>query len=202
MEELFKLNAHFRRVKLFTALAFICLSSIAICAIFFSYKTTNEFSKRIYVINKNEHFEAIAGNEQTNRPVEIIFHVSRFHELFFTIVPDGKEIESSLSKAFYLCDESAKRLYNDLKERGFYNDMIQGNVIQKVSIDSVVINTKEYPYQAVSYLVLTQTRATSESVKSLVTSCILEDVPRSLRSPNGLFMRNFKVIESKVIHEK
>ena len=89
-----------------------------------------------------------------------------------------------------------------MKERGFYNDMIQGNVIQKVKIDSVVVNTKEYPYQATCYSIVTQTRATSQSEKSLTTTCILEDVPRSLRSPNGLFMRNFRVIESKVIHEK
>jgi conjugative transposon TraK protein len=202
MEELFKLNAHFQRVKLVTIITLLSLAIISLTALFFSHKSSKEFSKRIYIINKNEHFEAIAGNYQTNRPVEINYHVSRFHELFFTIVPDGIEIESNTTKAFYLCDESAKKLYNDLKERGFYNDMIQGNVVQKVKIDSVVVNTKEYPYQATCYALVTQTRATSESEKSLTTSCILEDVPRSLRSPNGLFMRDFRVIESKVIHEK
>lgn len=202
MEELFKLNAHFRRVKLLTIIALLCLATISFVSLFLAYRSTEEFSKRIYIINKNEHFEAIAGNELTNRPVEINYHVSRFHELFFTVVPDGKEIESMMSKAFYLCDESAKKLYNDLKERGFYHDMIQGNVIQKVKIDSVLVNTKVYPYQAMCYIELTQTRATSQSIKSLLTSCILEDVPRSTRSPNGLFMRNFRVIESKVIHEK
>lgn len=202
MEELFKLNAHFRRVKLITIIALVSLTIISITALTLSYKHSKEFSKRIYLINKNEHFEAIAGNIQTNRPVEINYHVSRFHELFFTVVPDAQEIEANIGKAFFLCDESAKKLYDDLKERGFYNDMIQGNVIQKVKIDSVVVNTKEYPYQATCYSIVTQTRATSQSEKSLTTTCILEDVPRSLRSPNGLFMRNFRVIESKVIHEK
>jgi conjugative transposon TraK protein len=197
MNELLKLDAHFRRVKVITIVALLSLTMVSLTALFLSYRNAKEFSKRIYLVNKNEHFEAIAGDLQNNRPVEINFHVSRFHELFFTIIPDAKEIESNTAKAFFLCDESAKKLYDDLKERGFYNDMIQGNVIQKVKIDSVMVNTKEYPYQATCFASLSQTRATSHSEKSLTTTCILEDVPRSLRSPNGLFMRNFRVVESR-----
>ncbi|AEI52136.1 conjugative transposon protein TraK [Runella slithyformis] len=198
MEELLKLQKHFNRVKIITIITLSALGLVCITTLVLSYRSTNEFSKRIYIVNKNAQFEAIAGTVTENRPVEIGYHVRRFHELFFNVIPDAEEIENSTKKSFYLADESAKKLYDDLKEQHFYSDIIQGNVVQKIAIDSVAINSALYPYEAITYATIKQTRATTGAVKKIVTHCRLEDTPRSLRSPNGLFMRNFKIIESKI----
>jgi conjugative transposon TraK protein len=193
MEDLFKLDSHFKRVRLVTIIALVSLGMISLIAIIFSYTYSKELSKRIYLVDKGKQFEAMVSTADNNRPVEITYHISRFHELFFSIAPDAKQIEDNVKKAFYLCDESAKTFYDDLKEQNYYNDMIQGNVVQKISVDSVSINSTVYPYTAVVYSKIVQTRATSSSTKNMITTCSLEDVPRSINSPNGLFMRNFKV---------
>lgn len=198
MEELLKLQKHFNRVKIITLIALVSLALVCIVSLILSYQNTAEFSKRIYIVNKNAQFEAIAGTVTENRPVEIGYHVRRFHELFFNIIPDAEEIENSTKKSFYLADESAKKLYDDLKEQHFYSDIIQGNVVQKINIDSVAINSALYPYEAITYATIKQTRATTNATKKIVTHCQLEDTQRSLKSPNGLFMRNFKIIESKI----
>lgn len=199
MEKLLKLDAHFKRVTIITLLAIICMAGICAYTIYTNSKNIKEFNKRIYVVNKNKQFEAIAANINENRPVEIQYHVARFHELFFTVIPDAGGIEDNIKKSFYLCDESAKKLYDDLKEQNFFNDMIQGNVVQKVIIDSVQTDTSLEPYFAKCFARVIQTRSSSTTEKKLISTCELEDIARSINCPNGLLMRNFKVIETAVI---
>lgn len=201
MEDLLKLKKHFDRVKIFTIVALVSLAGICVASMMMSYKNAREFSKRIYVVNRNEQFEAMAATLETNRPVEIGYHVRRFHELFFTVVPDAEEIEANAKRAFFLADESARKLFGDLKEQNFYTELIQGNVVQKVAVDSVIINSATYPYQAITYATITQTRATSKATKNIVTRCTLEDTPRTVNSPNGLFMRNLRITKSQVGRE-
>lgn len=200
MEDLLKMDRHIRRVKVITLVALLSLAAVCIATLLFSFRDAREYSKRIYIVNRNAQFEAIAGTVKANRRVEIGYHVKRFHELFFTVVPDAEEIEQNTLRAFFLADESAKKLYDDLTEQRFYNDIIQGNVVQKIVVDSVVINSASYPYQAITYGTITQTRATSSARKKITTRCVLEDVPRTLNSPNGLFMRRFQVLDSKVFN--
>lgn len=197
MEELKKLNNTYRYTQYLTLSATGIMGIVMIISTFMSFYYAKEFSKRIYVLNKNEHFQALAGDVKQNRPVEIQYHVTRFHELFFGLSPDPKQIENNMQKASYLGDESILRLYNDLKEQDFYSNLIQGSVVQNIEIDSVKVNTSNYPYSANCYFRLSQNRATSNSEQFLISSCKLEDVPRSINSPNGLFLRNFKIVNSK-----
>lgn len=198
MEDLLKLSKSFDRIKWVTIVAVVALASVCVATATMSFKEAGEASKRIYVVNRNAQFEAIAGTVSANRPVEIGYHVRRFHELFFTVLPDAKEIEENTRRAFYLADGSAKKLYDDLQEQNFYSDIIQGNVVQKIAVDSVVINSASDPYQAITYATITQTRATTSAKKKIVTRCDLEDVARSQNSPNGLFIRRFQITDSKI----
>jgi conjugative transposon TraK protein len=193
MEELIKLNNNYKITRWLIIVSLSIMGIMAMISTILAFNYSKEFSKRIYVVNKNEQFQALAGDVKQNRPVEIEYHVIRFHELFFGLSPDPKQIEANMKKASYLADESASKLYSDLKEQNYYNDLIQGNVIQTVSIDSVNINTSVYPYSANCYFKIKQSRSTSKSVSKLVSTCTLEDIPRSIGSPNGLFLRNFKI---------
>lgn len=193
MEKLLDLQGRYKMTRWLVIISLLSFVAISITSIVLSYKNQREFSKRIYVVNKNEQFEAMVGDVNDNRPVEIDYHVRRFHELFFNVSPDPKQIEENVTKAFFLGDQSIKKLYDDLYEQDYYKEMVQGNVVQKVSIDSVLVNSVTYPYKATAFCHIVQTRATSKSKKRLVTTCVLEDVPRTLNTPNGLFIRNFKV---------
>ncbi|MES2797374.1 MAG: conjugative transposon protein TraK [Bacteroidota bacterium] len=197
MDELKKLNGTYRYTQYLTLTAVGIMGIVMIISTLMAFFYAKEFSKRIYILNKNEHFQALAGDVAQNRPVEIQYHVQRFHELFFGLSPDPKQIENNMQKAAYLGDESILRLYNDLKEQDFYNNLIQGNVVQNIQIDSVQVNTANYPYSAVCYFRLSQNRATANSEQFIVSYCKLVDIPRSINSPNGLFLRNFKIVNSK-----
>ncbi len=196
MENLLKLSKAFDRVKWVTIVAVVAMTGVCIATLAMSFQEEREYTRRIYIVNRNAQFEAIAGTVAANRPVEIGYHVRRFHELFFTVIPDAQEIEGNTRRAFYLADDSAKKLYDDLREQDFYTEIIQGNVVQKIVVDSVVTNSASYPYQAITYSTITQTRATTSARKKMVSRCELEDMPRSLNSPNGLFIRRFRITES------
>ncbi len=195
MEELFKLDRLFKRTRQITLLALFAMAVISLTAVVMSYRNAQEYAKRIYIVDKNEQFEALTSNINDNLPVEIQYHVTRFHELFFNLSPDAQQITENTKKAFYLCDESAKLFYDNLKEQGYYHDLVQGNVVQHLTVDSVVVNSTIYPYSAVCYAHLEQTRSSGRSLKAMVSTCTLEEMPRSLHSPNGLFMRDFTVTD-------
>jgi conjugative transposon TraK protein len=128
--------------------------------------------------------------------------VSRFHELFFNVSPDPKSIDDNMKKALFLCDESAKKLHDNLSEQNFYREMIQGNVTQRVKIDSVLTDLRMYPYRTITYATLIQERATAISERQLITQTYLVDINRSDNSPNGFLMRDFQILTSKIVRER
>lgn len=194
MEDLLKMERYFKRTRIITIIALVTMGLIALTATAMSYINAREYSKRIYIVDKNKQFEALTASTNTNLPVEITYHVGRFHELFFNLAPDSKQIEENTKKAFFLCDESAKKFYDNLKEQNFYNEIIQGNVVQKIQVDSVSVESSVYPYKATCYAHIEQTRSSGRQLKGLISTCTLEETPRSVNSPNGLFMRNFNVV--------
>lgn len=192
MERLFEIDNKFKHARLLTIISLLSFSAIAITSIIFTNQNVSDFTKRIYVVNKNKQFEAMVSDINQNRPAEIRYQLSRFHDLFFTISPDPKAIDLNMEKAFYLGDESVKRLYDDLIERNFFKNMIQGNVNQTVRIDTIFVDTSTYPYRAETSFVIFQTRATGNTTKRGASTCLLEDVVRTTNSPNGLIIRDFK----------
>lgn len=201
MKELLQLETDFQRGRWLLIAAFGFSLIVALTAVGLAFKYSNEFSKRIYLVNRGEAIQVTCGNVTDNRPAELRHHVGRFHELFFTVSPDPKSIDENIRRAMFLCDESAKRLYNNLSEQNFYRDMVQGNVTQRVQIDSVVADLRHYPYRAVTYSRLVQERATAIVHRSLVTETTLVDVNRSDNSPNGLLMRDFHILSSRITQE-
>jgi hypothetical protein len=41
---------------------------------------------------------------------------------------------------------SAKRAYDNLKENSYYANIISGNISQSINIDSIMVNTTDYPF--------------------------------------------------------
>lgn len=192
MDKLFELEKKFKHTRLLTIIALVSLATVAIASTVFTYVNVNEFSRRIYVVNKNQQFEALVSDIYQNRAAEIRYHLIRFHELFFTVSPDPKAIDANMEKAFFLGDESIKRHFDDLIEANYYKNMIQGNVVQTVKVDTIIVNDAVYPYMAETHFTIKQTRATTESVKKGTSYCKLEDVARTTNSPNGLLIRDFR----------
>lgn len=199
MKQLMQMEQNFQRGRILIIAVFTCALVLCLTTIYFSFEMVDSFSQRIYLINRGDAIEATCGDVSDNRPAEARYHVTRFHELFFSVSPDPKSIEDNTHKAFFLADRSAKLLYDNLQEQGYYRQMIEGNVTQKVQMDSVQLDMKVYPYKVVTHFKITQNRSTAQTIRQLVTVCDLEDVNRSQNSPNGFLIRNFHMVDNKVV---
>jgi len=154
---------------------------------------------RIYILANGKALEAYSSERQDNIPVEARDHVKTFHQLFLTLDPDDKVIQANVSKALYLADASAKKEYDNLKENGYYSNIIAGNISQQIKVDSVVINTDEYPYSFLCYATQSLIRTTSIVYRSLITKGFLRNVSRSDNNPHGFLIERWTTVENRDI---
>ena len=140
------IDTAFRQVRLFSiGVLVVCL----ILTLFISYKSyqlASQSQQKIFILANGKALEAYAADRKDNIPVEARDHVKMFHHYFFTMDPDDKVISNNLTKALYLADGSAKQQYDNLKENGYYTNLISGNISQEIQADSIIINTNDYPY--------------------------------------------------------
>jgi Bacteroides conjugative transposon TraK protein len=154
---------------------------------------------RIYILVNGKAIEAFAADRKENIPVEARDHVKMFHRYFFSLDPDDKVIQTNVTKALYLADASAKQAYDNLKENGYYSNLIAGNISQEITIDSVAVSLEQYPYYFRCYATEKMIRASSIVTRSLVTEGYLRNVSRSDNNPHGFLIERWTTIENKDI---
>lgn len=176
----------------------VCFATV-VAVLYFWAQASQAASSRIYVLEDGQLLTAGARDARANRPVEARSHVTRFHELFFTLDPDQKAINLNLNKALYLADNSAKREYENFKEKGFYNDLIAANISVEMTVDSVVI-TNQRPLAARCYGHQRFIRATTITNRDFISECSLRDVTRSENNPHGFLMENWRVLQNNTLN--
>jgi conjugative transposon TraK protein len=188
----------FRQIRLY-AIVFAALCVLIVgYAIWKAFSFAEEQRQKIYVLDNGKSLMlALSQDAATNRPVEAREHVRRFHELFFTLAPDKKAIESNMKRAFDLADKSAFNYYKDLSEKGYYNRIISGNIQQRIEVDSVQCNFDTYPYAVKTFARQYILRESNLTERSLITSCFLVNSVRSDSNPQGFNIEKFSVIENK-----
>ena len=152
---------------------------------------------KIYILANDKALEAYSSDRKDNIPVEARDHVKSFHKYFFTLDPDDKVIKENVTKALYLSDNSAKRIYDNLKEKGYYSGIISGNISQTIVVDSVSVDTNVYPYYFRCYAKQDIIRTTSIVHRSLITEGNLRNVSRSDNNPHGFLIEKWNTIDNK-----
>jgi len=190
------IDTAFRYVRGFTILVIVGCVVICCFTLYKSYSLVAEMQSKIYILANGKALEAYASERKDNISVEAKDHVKVFHRLFFTLDPDDKAIQATITKALYLADGSAKRVYDDLKENGYYAGLISGNVNQTISVDSVAIDINEYPYRFRCYATQNIVRPTSITTRSLITEGSLRNVSRSDNNPHGFLIERWNIIEN------
>jgi conjugative transposon TraK protein len=190
------IDTAFRHVRGFTMLVIVGCVVICCFALYKSYSLVSQMQSKIYILANGKALEAYASERKDNIPVEARDHVKVFHRLFFTLDPDDKAIQTTITKALYLADASAKRVYDDLKENGYYAGLISGNVNQTISVDSVAVDINEYPYRFRCYATQSIVRPTSITTRSLITEGSLRNVSRSDNNPHGFLIERWNIIEN------
>ncbi len=193
------IDTAFRQVKLFTALVVTACMIICCYVIYNSYKATTAVESRIYILANGKALQAFIGDRKENIPVEARDHVKMFHQSFFSLDPDEKVIKSNISRALYLADNSARKVYESLKENNYYTGIISGNISQQISVDSVLVNVQSYPYYFRCYATETITRPSTITTRDLITDGMLRNVSRSDNNPHGFLIEKWNTIENKDI---
>lgn len=191
------IDSAMRHLKLFSFILIAACALICCFTVYKSFSLVSQMQSKIYILANGKALEAFAAGRKDNIPVEAKDHIKTFHQLFFTLDPDDKAIQSSVTKALYLADNTAKRTYDDLKENGYYGSLISGNVNQTISIDSITVDINEYPYRFRCFATQNITRPTSVTIRSLTTEGALRNVSRSDNNPHGFLIERWNTIENR-----
>lgn len=191
------IDTAFRQVRVFSMLVIVGCIVIGCFSVYKSFRLVSEMQSKIYILANGKALEAYASDRKDNIPVEARDHVKTFHKYFFTLDPDDKVIKDNVTKALYLSDDSTKRVYDDLKENGYYAGIISGNISQTIAVDSIAIDINEYPYHFRCYAVQNIVRATSIVHRSLITEGSLRNVSRSDNNPHGFLIERWNTIENR-----
>jgi len=200
--QLKNIDSAFKHVKLFSF--FIVCASLILCGftIYTSVRKIGEIQSKIYVLYNNQLLAATAQDRQNNIPVILRDQVKTFHYWFFTLDPDDKENTAHLTTALYLADGSAKTVYDNLKENGFYSGVVTGNISQRIETDSVSIDLNQDPYCFRYYGKVVITRPTSIVTRSLTTDGTLRQVSQSDNNPNGFLIEKWQILDNHDLNIK
>ncbi len=193
------IDSSFRHIKIFTFLVVAGCFLLCGFVLYKSYELSARVQDKIYILAGDQAMEAFASKRKDNVLVEAKSHISLFHIYFFTLDPDDKVIEKNITKSLYMADASAKKQYNNLKETGYYSNIIAGNISQQISIDSITVDTKSEPYFFHCYGTERIIRPNSIVTRNLITQGYLRNVSRSDNNPHGFLIERWETLENKDI---
>ncbi len=193
------IDSAFSYVRGFTLV--IIFGCLGLCGfvLYKSYALAAQTQHTIYILANGQALEAFAADRLANIAVEARDHVRLFHSYFFTLDPDEKAIQSTVSKALYLADASAKKQYENLQESGFYASLIAGNISQEIQVDTITVNTDQQPYYFTCRATQRIIRATSIVYRSLVTEGYLRNVHRSDNNTHGFLIERWRIVQNNTL---
>ena len=173
---------------------------IVIVGFVFAYQLIKDSRKSLYVIDNGVPILIKQTDELLNRPVEYKSQVELFHRLFFTLAPDDRYIKENVEKSLYLIDDSGKKEYTNLREKGFYNQIISGNSLVTVRADSIKMDLpgKKFIYYGTQMI----NRKNSLIIRKLITEGNFEDMVRSPNNPHGVLLRNWRILDNSELSNK
>lgn len=198
-QQMKNIDSAFKQIRLFCIVMLSVSGLVCMYTIYKSYQLVGSSQQHIYILANGKALEAFSADRKDNIPVEAKDHVKMFHHYFFSLDPDDKVIKNNITKALYLADGSAKIQYDNLKENGYYGNIISGNVSQDVDVDSIVINLNSYPYYFKCYAQERIIRPTSIVTRDLITEGNLRNVTRSDNNPHGFLIEKWAILENKDI---
>lgn len=191
------IDTAFKHIKLFSYL-FLAGNVLIVCfGLFLFAKVNKEQASRIYILYNGKVLHAFAAERKSNLPVELRDHIKTFHQYFFTLSPDDKAIQTTVGHALYLADESAKKAYDNLKEQGFYNNLISANISQQIEVDSTKLNLDAEPFAFTCFATQKLVRSSGVTFRKLVTRGQVRVLQQqSDDNPHGFLIQRWEIVEN------
>lgn len=183
--------------KMVSISAIIMAGVIVIAGFVFAYKMIEDSRKSIYIIDNGVPILVKQTDELLNRPVEYKSQVELFHRLFFTLPPDDKYIKENIEKSLYLIDDSGKKEYTNLREKGFYNQVVSSNSMITLRTDSIKIDETNMKFQYFGTEVIN--RKTAIVTRRLITEGKFENTTRTQNNPHGVLLKHWRILDNTEI---
>ncbi|WP_057936234.1 conjugative transposon protein TraK [Algoriphagus resistens] len=197
IKQLTQLDTAFQLVK-WWSLGIVSACMISMIGMFvYSYRAVSQSKQEIYLLSDNQVLKAAANPRESLAEVETRAHIRQVHQLLFMFSPDEKLINGQLEEAFYLGDRSLKFHVDNLRESGYYKQVLAATISQRLLVDSISVDvTKEnFPFRFYGKQEII--RSSSRVLRSLITMGNLRAVQRSAHNPHGFLVENWEIIENK-----
>ncbi len=120
------IETSFRQIRFF-ALVFLCLcAGITIYSVWNAFSYAEAQRQKIYVLDQGKSLMlALSQDMDQNRPVEARDHVTRFHDLFFTLSPDRKPLKPISHAPCFLPTEVLITIIRTCRKRDISTGLFQ-----------------------------------------------------------------------------
>ncbi|MFN0290132.1 conjugative transposon protein TraK [Pedobacter helvus] len=196
------IDTAFQHIKRFSLMLIVACVLVSGFAIWKSFSMVQDSGKHIYILANGKALEAFSAERKDNVAVEGRDHIKMFHHWFFTLDPDQKVINAHIGNALNLADETARKSYENLKEAGYYNNIISANISQEIEVDSIQVDLDNYPYHFRCFATQKLIRSTSTVIRKLVTQGYLRNVSRSDDNPHGFLIQKWETVLNTDINTK
>lgn len=188
------IEQRFKQNRNLGILALVVSLFIACAALLFAHMQVRESRKSLYVLDAGVPILLNQTSALLNREVEYKSQVELFHRLFFTLPPDDEYIQQNIEKSLYLIDDSGKKEYSNLKEKGFYNQLISSSSMVSIEVDSILINQEKRHFQF--YGKQSIHRRTRRMVRRLYSEGFYKDLMRSPQNPHGILLLDWRITDN------
>lgn len=194
------IERNYQQMKRFFLICLGLMTLMSLSALFFSYHIYSQSREKIYVLVDGHALQvALSTDKQQNRPAQARKHIQDFHEYFYSLEPDARQIEENIQKALYMGDSSVVTHHLNYKEKGYYNSLIAGSISQEIEIDSIQVDFKAHTIEVRCYARQKLIRATSITSRELVSECELREVTITDRNPMGFLIENYRIVSNQTL---
>ena len=189
-----------KRIKINKAIsisAIVFALLLVIAGFVFAYALIQDSRKSIYILDNGVPVLVKQTDEMLNRPVEYKSQIELFHRLFFTLAPDDSYIKENVEKSLYLIDDSGKKEYANLREKGFYNQLISSNSMVTIHSDSIKLDIEKMRFMYFGTQIIN--RKSSILKRKLITEGFFHNIIRSPNNPHGVLLKNWRIIDNSEI---
>lgn len=178
------------------------VAGVIIAIVGISYGTTvaSKASDQVYVIKDGIPALAEKTDRSSSFEIEAKSTIKTFHRLFFTLPPDDKYIEQTLSDALYLIDDSGVKQKNALYDKGFYSDILSHSANFTIICDSIILDPANMTFRY--YGKQRIEKKYSLTIRELVTTGGLRQITRTENNPFGYIIVDYRTISNKDLSEE
>lgn len=148
---------------------------------------------KIYVIADNGRFLANQTSNEILYDFDMKNHLKVFCQNMFAY--DQYNYSTNIETGLNLIDVlGGKRIYNDIKTSGVYENLKKYNARTKINIDSITLDMKARPMGAIIYLTQTVIYSDQSAKLPIAAKMNLVSANRSEKNPFGMLITNFDYI--------